>query len=137
MGDKIIVRGQEIDQAKLRAFLDDINIENIDQFQTEDGYWKSPVTGDLFETKWQLWGQLGAYLRKATRKDPKEPTRAGYVRALRSGLEPTPEQKKAHREYNREFRKRRRKNVVAETEVSTEEKSEKKPPRSIPKFSWD
>ena len=110
----IVVKGKQINQDQLRKFLEEIDFDNIDQFETEDGKWRSPITGDEFDTKFQLWGQLGAYLRDVEHKDPREPTRAGYVRALRRGLKPTPEQKKAHREYARRYRRERRQKLLPE-----------------------
>jgi len=108
----IFVKGRRIDQRKLRKFLEELDTSNIDQFLTEDGMWESPITGELFDTKQQLWGSFGAYLRTIKHKDPMEPTRAGYVRALRRGLEPTTDQKRAHAEYNKAFRKRRRERLT-------------------------
>lgn len=142
MGNVVYVKGRKIDQDKLRAFLEDINMENIDQFQTEDGYWKSPVTGDLFRTKFQLWGQLGSYLRTPQGKDPLEPTRAGYVRAVRRGLEPTPEQKRAHREYAKKYRRDRRVRLMKEQglEVPPEwdsDRTETQDTKSIPAMVWE
>lgn len=108
----IFVKGRRIDQRKLRKFLEELDTSNIDQFLTDDGMWESPITGELFDTKQQLWGSFGAYLRTIKHKDPMEPTRAGYVRALRRGLEPTKDQKRAHAEYNKAFRKRRRERLT-------------------------
>lgn len=70
----------------------------------EDGTWKSPITGEFFKTKAQLHGHVGAYLRTPVKKDPTEPSRSGYVRALRAGIKTTPEQKKAHRDYQRAWK---------------------------------
>lgn len=96
-----IVKGRKIDQVKLRAYIDSIDIED---WVTEEGFFQSPITGEIFETRNQLNGHIGAYLRVPRRKDTKEPTRRGYVRALRAGEEPTEEQRKAHRDYARERR---------------------------------
>jgi hypothetical protein len=96
MSGIIIVKGRRIDQVKLKAYLDSVDIED---FVTDEGYWMSPITGEIFENKHQLNGHIGAYLRTPNRKDPTEPTRAGYVRALRAGLKPSEEQKAAHAEY--------------------------------------
>jgi len=112
MSDIIHIKGRKIDQKKLRKFLEELDMTNIDQFQTEDGLWESPITGEKFRTKQQLWGQLGAYLRTINPKDPMEPTRAGYVRALRRGMEPTREQKRAHAEYNKAFRRKRKDRIA-------------------------
>ncbi len=120
----IFVKGRRIDQRKLRRFLEELDTSNIDQFQTDDGMWESPITGELFRTKQQLWGSFGAYLRTINHKDPKEPTRAGYVRALRRGLEPTREQKAAHAEYNKAFRKRRRESTLLAKGVDPTETSD-------------
>lgn len=138
----IYIKGRRVDQRKLRKFLDEIDLTNIDQFLTDDGMWESPVTGEKFRTKAQLWGQIGAYLRTVTHKDPKEPTRAGYVRALRRGIDPTPEQKRAHADYNREFRKARRRAIMVAkgidpaTVVKREPEPEKFPVK-VPAMSWD
>jgi hypothetical protein len=105
MSGIIIVKGRRIDQVKLRAFLKSID---IDECYNEDGeYWESPITHERFETKNQLNGHIGAYLRTPNRKDPKEPSRAGYVRALRAGMEPSAAQKAAHAAYAAERRARR------------------------------
>ena len=96
-----IVKGRKIDQVKLRAYWESIDIED---WITDEGYYKSPITGELFENRNQLNGHVGAYLRTPKRKDTKEPTRRGYVRALRAGEEPTEAQRKAHRDYARERR---------------------------------
>lgn len=135
----VFVKGRKIDQEKLRDFLKDINFNNIDQFETEEGYWKSPITGDLFRTKYQLYGQLGAYLRNVEHKDPREPTRAGYVRAIRRGLEPTEAQKKAHRDYAKAHRRKRREKLMAERGVTPEETSDSPDDRKVevPTMSWD
>lgn len=138
----IYVRGHKIDQEKLRKFLKDIDFENIDQFQTDEGFWKSPITGDLFETKWQLYGQLGSFLRKVEKKDPQEPTRAGYVRALRAGVQPTAAQKEAHAEYNRAYRKRRRRRILEAKGIDPDSVLDDQDPviieeRKVPMFSWD
>lgn len=110
MSGIINVKGRIIDQVKLRAFLATIN---IDDCETKDGFWESPITHEIFETRNQLNGHIGAYLRTPNRKDPKEPSRAGYVRALRAGLKPTDEQKKAHAEYAA----KRRRSARGEVEV--------------------
>jgi hypothetical protein len=136
----IFIKGRRVDQRKLRMFLEEIDPTNIDQFLTDDGLWKSPITGELFRDKAQLWGQLGAYLRTVTHKDPKEPTRAGYVRALRRGLEPTREQKQAHAEYNKQFRRRRRAAIMEAKGIDSstvEETEPEKPPVKVPAMSWD
>lgn len=101
----VIIKGRKIDQAKLRAYWDSIDIED---WITDEGYFKSPVTGEIFENRNQLNGHIGAYLRTPKRKDPNEPTRRGYVRALRAGKEPTEAQRKAHREYARDRRAKQR-----------------------------
>lgn len=109
MSGIINVKGRRIDQVKLRAFLKTIDIEDC---YTDEGFWQSPITHEIFETKNQLNGHIGAYLRTPNRKDPTEPTRAGYVRALRAGLTPSPEQKKAHATYAAERRRDAREDVV-------------------------
>lgn len=139
-GNVVFVKGRKIDQDRLREFLKDVNIDNIDQFETDEGYWKSPITGDLFETKFQLWGQLGAYLRTVEHKDPREPTRAGYVRALRRGLEPTDAQKEAHREYARQHRRKRREKLLAEKGIDPTvptDTTPSKPEPVVPFMSWE
>ena len=140
----IFIKGRRIDQTKLREFLESINYENVDQFETSEGFWKSPITGDLFRTKHQLWGQIGAYLRNIERKDPREPTRAGYVRAIRRGLEPTEEQKRAHREYSRDYRRKRRRKIMEEKGISSPsdqyqrvDPEETESETSIPVMTWD
>jgi hypothetical protein len=101
MSGIINVKGRRIDQVKLRAHLKTIDIEDCFREETEDEpeYWESPITGERFENRNQLNGHIGAYLRTPNRKDPTEPTRAGYVRALRAGMHPSEEQKAAHAKY--------------------------------------
>ncbi len=101
----VIIKGRKIDQDKLRVYWDSIDIED---WVTDEGYFKSPITGELFETMNQLNGHVGAYLRTPHRKDTKEPTRRGYVRALRAGEEPSEAQRKAHRDYARNRRAKAR-----------------------------
>ena len=106
MSGIVFVKGRKIDQTQLREFWNSVDIE--DYYNESEDTWKSPITGELFKTKAQLHGHMGAYLRTPQRKDPSEPTRRGYVRALRSGIEPTDEQRKAHRDYQREHRRANR-----------------------------
>lgn len=136
----IYVQGRKVNQRKLRKFLEEIDPTNIDQFRTEDGKWQSPITGELFRTKYQLWGQLGAYLRTVDYKNPYEPTRAGYVRALRRGLDPTPEQKLAHSQYNKAFRRKRRDRILlakGEEPDAVVVDTEEEPIKRVPAMSWD
>lgn len=141
MTDGIIyVKGRKINQRQLRKFLEEIDTTNIDQFLTDDGLWESPINGELFRTKFQLWGQLGAYLRTVNHKDPLEPTRAGYVRALRRGMDPTPEQKQAHAAYNKAFRRKRRERILLAKGVEPDavvEDTEEEPVSKVPAMSWD
>ncbi len=103
MTDRIIyVKGRKIDQAKLRSFLADVDLED---FKQDDGTWKSPITGEIFQTKFAMAGSFGTYLRDHVEKDPDEPNRAGYMRAKRAGRDPTSEQKAAHAAYVRARRK--------------------------------
>ena len=105
MNNIIYVKGRKIDQRQLRDFLDKIDLEDF-KVADKDGIeaWKSPITGELFRTKFQLHGHIGAYLRTPNRKDVTEPTRRGYMRALRAGVEPTDEQRDAHRRYVKALR---------------------------------
>lgn len=100
MNNIIYIKGRKIDQRQLRDFLDGINLDDFHSVG-EDGLdvWKSPITGELFRTKFQLHGHIGAYLRTPNRKDVSEPSRRGYMRALRAGVDPTDEQRDAHRRY--------------------------------------
>lgn len=98
----ITIKGKKVNQEKLREFLDG---RNFAEYQQDDGQWKSPITGELFVSKSALNGHLGAYLRKPKDRLPTdEPSRAGYVRARRAGVDPTPEQKEAHRQYAEWYR---------------------------------
>lgn len=130
--DFIVVHGRIIDQDKLRKFLKDIRFyEDVEQFQLDDGTWRSPIDGTIFESKFQLYGQLGAYLRTRPKKDPREPTRAGYVRSLRAGVEPTVAQKEAHRLYVERYRKERRQNLIGD------KLDEELQGRKVPEMSWE
>lgn len=110
----ITVKGRTLNQEKLRAFIDSIDIE--DCYDENRKVWRSPITGENFLTKAQLSGHIGAYLRTPSRKDPTEPTRAGYIRALRAGLEPTDEQRAAHAAYAAKQRRSRRLDQIEEPE---------------------
>lgn len=105
MNNIIYIKGRKIDQRQLREFLDGIDLDDFHE-EDKDGImaWKSPITGELFRTKMQLFGHIGAYLRTPNRKDVTEPTRRGYMRALRAGLTPSDEQKDAHRRYVKALR---------------------------------
>lgn len=138
------VKGRKIDQRKLRKFLRELNFEDVEQFRTDEGYYRSPITGELFRTKWQLWGSFGGYLKPGARKDPREPSRAGYTRAIRAGLEPTSEQKEAHRIYNKAHRKKRRDSILrakgidpAEMDPIQEEIEAPVEKRRVPLMSMD
>lgn len=113
---RINVKGRIIDQEKLRHHLASIDIDDCFHEETDDEpeYWESPITGERFENRNQLNGHIGAYLRTPNRKDPTEPSRAGYVRALRAGLTPTEKQKKAHAEYAAERRRVAKGEVVVD-----------------------
>ncbi len=103
MSDKIIyVKGRRIDQAKLRKFLADVD---LDICELDDGTWKSPISGEIFASKFAMAGSFGTYLREHVERDPDEPNRAGYMRAKRAGRDPTQEQRAAHAAYVRARRK--------------------------------
>ncbi len=103
MKDGIVyVKGRRIDQAKLREHLAGID---YDDWEQDDGTWKSPISGEIFATRFAMVGSLGTYLRGQETKDPNEPTRAGYMRAKRAGRDPTQEQRAAHARYIRARRK--------------------------------
>lgn len=114
MTDSIIyVKGRRIDQAKLRKFLEAID---YDDFGQVDGTWKSPITGEIFATRFAMCGSFGTYLRDHVELDPDAPDRAGYMRAKRAGREPTQEQRAAHAAYVRT----RRKGVTKHAEAVSE-----------------
>jgi hypothetical protein len=100
MSHIIKIKGRNIDQRELRKFLDEVDWETM-RVEDENGdeAWQSPITGEYFRTKFMMYGHLGAYLRKPNRKDLTEPTRRGYMRALRAGVEPSDAQRAAHRDY--------------------------------------
>lgn len=100
MGHIIKVKGRNIDQRQLRKFLDGVDWESL-RVKDENGdeAWQSPITGEHFRTKFMMYGHLGSYLRTPNRKDVTEPTRRGYMRALRAGVEPSDAQRAAHRDY--------------------------------------
>ena len=95
------VKGRRIDQEKLKAFLKETD---IDEFEQDDGTWMSPISGEIFASKSALYGSFGTYLRTPVELDPTEPTRRGYIRAIRAGIKPTDEQKAAHAAYMRALR---------------------------------
>jgi hypothetical protein len=100
MSHIIKVKGRNIDQRELRKFLDEVDWESLrGEDENGDEIWQSPITGENFRTKFMMYGHLGAYLRKPSRKDLTEPTRRGYMRALRAGVEPSDAQRAAHRDY--------------------------------------
>lgn len=100
MSHIVKVKGRNIDQRELRKFLDNVDWESL-RVEDENGEeaWQSPITGEYFRTKFMMYGHLGPYLRKTKRKDTTEPTRRGYMRALRAGHEPSDAQRAAHRDY--------------------------------------
>jgi hypothetical protein len=103
MTDRVIyVKGRRIDQAKLREHLAEID---YDDWEQEDGTWKSPISGEIFATRFAMVGSFGTYLRDHVERDPDEPTRAGYMRAKRAGRDPTTEQRAAHARYVKARRK--------------------------------
>lgn len=100
MSHIVKIKGRKIDQRQLRTFLDGVNYEDFRVLdENGDEAWQSPITGEYFRTKYKMFGHLGSYLRTPTRKDTTEPTRRGYMRALRAGHEPSAAQREAHREY--------------------------------------
>ena len=115
-GDQVTIKGRKFSRRALRKFLEEQGFP--DEIEPNaDGLWESPITGELFSTRHQLFGHVGAYLRTPNRKDPTEPSRAGYVRALRAGLTPTQEQREAHSAYQRRYRKDSKEESPAQTEV--------------------
>lgn len=108
------VKGRRIDQDQLREFLAGID---IDEFEQDDGTWMSPISGEIFSSKAALFGSFGTYLRKPVQKDPTEPTRRGYIRAIRAGLTPTDEQKAAHAAYMRALRAGKKINPAVEKRI--------------------
>lgn len=114
MTDKVIyVKGRRIDQVQLRKFMADVD---YDDFKQDDGTWKSPITGEIFATRFAMVGSFGTYLRDHPDLDPDEPTRAGYMRATRAGREPTGEQRAAHAAYVRARRRGAGKHAEAVSE---------------------
>ena len=107
------VKGRRIDQEALRKFLDGVVINDCEQ---DDGTWQSPISGEIFASKAAMVGSFGTYLRKSAAKDPHEPTRRGYIRAIRAGIKPTAPQKAAHAKYMRDLRAGRKPENPAVTE---------------------
>jgi len=138
MEDITFVKGVKIDQKKLRKFLKKVNWDDYQITEGPDkGRWKSPITGDVFDHLSQVHGQLGAYLRAPSSKDPFEPTRAGYVRAIRRGLEPTEAQKEAHKQYARDHRRKKRANLVGDPGRLPQSDEENTEQVKVPALSWD
>lgn len=104
----VYVKGRRIDQEALRKFLAGVVLDDCEQ---EDGTWQSPISGEIFATRQAMVGSFGTYLRKSAAKDPHEPTRRGYVRAIRAGIKPTEPQKAAHAAYMRDLRAGRKRSA--------------------------
>ena len=118
----VYVKGRRIDQEALRLFLKDVVISDCEQ---DDGTWKSPISGEFFATRQAMVGSFGTYLRKSAAKDPHEPTRRGYIRAIRAGIKPTAPQKAAHAEYMRDLRAGRKRSApVVEERIAAIEAAE-------------
>jgi hypothetical protein len=114
--DKVTIKGRTFSRRALRKFLDEEGFpESVEP--EEDGRFQSPITGEYFDSIHRLMGHVGAYLRAPRKRlDLDEPTRKGYVRRLRAGQKPTPEQREAHRDYQRRYRASQR--GVLDEEVS-------------------
>ena len=109
----VYVKGRKIDQDQLKTFLAGVDFDTCEQ---EDGTWRSPISGQIFATKSAMYGSFGTYLRTPTLKDPTEPTRKGYIRAIRAGYSPTEAQKKAHADYMRALRAKKKEHAAVTSE---------------------
>jgi len=100
----IPILGEDATPEQIRRLLMKIDLR---QCRDEKGRWVSPVTGEIFESFYQLSGHIGARLR-VVKLTPLGDARADYVKALRRGEEPSEAARAAHREYQRKYRERRR-----------------------------
>lgn len=106
------VKGRRINQDELRIFLS--KITDYGQFEQDDGTWRSPISGEFFASRKAMVGSFGSYLKDRVPKDVTEPTRRGYIRAIRQGVEPTTEQRAAHAAYMRDHRRKVKHGEVVE-----------------------
>ena len=97
------ILGKDASPDQIRRHLTKMDVKT-ECFDTGTEKWVSPITGETFETFFALSGHIGAYTRTITHS-PLTEDRKGYNKALRRGIEPTPAQIEANREYIRERRR--------------------------------
>lgn len=105
--------GEDATPDEVRKFLDLKGGREFLRTCEVEGVWISPITGQVFESFYALSGHIGQRLRTPTRGRHLTPDRAGYINAIRRGVEPTEKQRRAHKEYMRDFRNRQRAEVAS------------------------
>jgi len=103
----MVLLGDDATPAEVRKFLDLKGGREFLKTCEIEGVWYSPITGQKFESFYALSGHIGQRLR-TPKKRQLTPDRAGYINAIRRGVEPTEVQRRAHKEYMRDFRNRQR-----------------------------
>ena len=99
------ILGEDATPDQVRRFLKKVDLRKCKR----GGRWISPITGQEFDTYQALCGHVGALSRdREADLTPLTEDRKGYVKAVRRGIEPTPAQREAHRDYMRMLRKKRR-----------------------------
>lgn len=101
---ELTILGEGHSHDEIKMFLARIDLKT---YQNADGKWVSPINGDEFDDYFAMAGHLGSKLRSIKLTEIKD-NRAGYVKALRRGKEPTEAQRRAHKEYMRELRRVKR-----------------------------
>lgn len=91
---------------EIRRFLTKVDLKS-DYYDQESETYVSPITGETFDTFYELSGHIGAHTRSIIRT-PLTEDRRGYIKALRRGIEPTEAQREAHKKYAREYRRKKR-----------------------------
>lgn len=118
------VLGADAKPREIRRLLNRIDLHDC---RTPDGRFYSPITGEIFDTLFQLSGHVGAKLR-SRELTPLGDARADYVKAKRRGEEPSEEAKEAHRKYQRALRARRKAERLAAEKAQAAEDGLLSPP---------
>ncbi len=101
----IPILGADATPEQVQRFLKKIDLKKCRQGDK----WVSPITGETYDTYQALCGHVGARARDRSKNlVPLTPDRNGYMNAVRRGVEPTQEQRDAHRDYMRYLRKKKR-----------------------------
>ncbi len=98
MAVPVIFLGEDATPEDVRALMDRMDLRDCQDPKT--GEFVSPINGKRFEKYANLAGHVGGYMGRRKLKGD-TPDHAGYYRRIRRGEKPTPEQRKANRDYVR------------------------------------